>query len=72
MFIALFLINYNDYLRQMTNWGFFTWDINTVTASDYTVEFNIEPGFYEDYCEKEMESWIRQSEKEGHVYLSQL
>lgn len=34
----------------MTSWGFFTWDIKTVTASDYTIEFNIEPEFYADYC----------------------
>lgn len=59
-------------MRQMTEYGFFTWDIKTVTASDYTVEFSIEPRFYKDYCEKEMESWVKKSESEGQVYLSQL
>ena len=70
VFIALFVINYNDYLRKMTEYGFLLWDIKTVTASDYTVEFDIQPEFYEDYCEKEMESWIRHSEREGQRYLS--
>ena len=72
VFIALFAINYNDFMRKLTENNFIEWDSKTVTAGDYTIEFSITPEFYQDYCEKEMENWIVQSQNEGRQYFSQL
>lgn len=31
---------------------FFYWDINTLTANDFTVEIEIKEKFWKDFCEK--------------------
>ena len=72
VFIALFVINYNDYMRKVSENGYVEWDVKTMTAGDYTVEFDIDKTFFDDYCEKELDNWVKESEKEGRVYLSKL
>ena len=42
VFLALFMINYLDYVRKMQEFNYVEWDVKTVTAGDYTVEFDIE------------------------------
>mmetsp|Transcript_10851 Transcript_10851/g.14604 ORF Transcript_10851/g.14604 Transcript_10851/m.14604 type:complete len:316 (+) Transcript_10851:248-1195(+) len=72
VFIALFVINYNDYMRKVAENGYVEWDVKTITAGDYTIEFDLDPTFFDDYCEQEMDAWIKKSKKEGREYLSKL
>jgi len=49
--IALFVIVYIDYMRQLAKNNFVEWDVKTVTAGDYTIEFDIEERFYRVFKE---------------------
>ena len=57
VFCALFFINYVDYIRAIGECNYIEWDMETVTASDYTIEFDLDPKFYKDWQEQEMEAW---------------
>lgn len=72
VFLALFVLNYFDYMKQVAELGFVEWDVKTITAGDYTVEFNLDETFYDDYIEKELDDWIEESLAEGREYLSKL
>ena len=52
--------------------GFVEWDVKTITAGDYTVEFDLDETFYDDYIQKEMDDWIDESAAEGREFLSKL
>ena len=54
VFLALFVINFNDYMRKVSENGYVEWDVKTMTAGDYTIEFDLDEGFYDAYVEKEM------------------
>ena len=41
VFLALFMINFLDYVRKMQEFNYVEWDVKTITAGDYTVEFDI-------------------------------
>ena len=72
VFLSLFVINFNDYMRKVSENGYVEWDVKTMTAGDYTIEFDLDETFYDDYVEKEMNKWIAESKKEGREYLSKL
>ena len=72
MFIALFVINWNDFMRKVSENSYVDWDVKTMTAGDYTIEFDLHPDFYKDYLEEEMDKWIEESKQENRVYLSKL
>ena len=40
--IYLFTISYFDYLKSVATNSFVEFDVNTITAGDYTVEFNLD------------------------------
>ena len=46
------MISYADYVRSVQANNYIDWDVNTITAADYTVEFNIEPEFYYRFLNK--------------------
>lgn len=50
VFIALFFIVYVDYIKQLSKNNFVEWDVKTITAGDYTVEFDITKKMYENFC----------------------
>ena len=58
VFIALFVINYVDYIKKTQENNYVEWDVKTITAGDYAIEFDIEPKFFEDFIEKEYNSWV--------------
>ena len=58
VFVALFVINYLDYMKKIAENDYVEWDIKTITASDYTIEFDITPDFFNDFVVKESTSWI--------------
>lgn len=41
VFIALFFLVYIDYIRNVCKNNFIEWDVKTITAGDYSVEYDI-------------------------------
>ena len=60
VFLALFIINYFDYIRKNQEFNYIEWDVKTITAGDYTVEFDIMPGFFEEWLETEAENFLEE------------
>ena len=58
VFIALFVINYIDYIKKTQENNYVEWDVKTITAGDYAIEFDIAPSFFEDYMAKEYKKWV--------------
>ena len=50
-FIALFLINYVDFIQRKQENDYVFWDLKTLTSGDYTVEVDIGPDFFAKYEE---------------------
>jgi len=46
VFVALFIVLYLDYINKVQANNYVEWDVKTVTAGDYTVEFDISKRFY--------------------------
>ena len=46
VFIALFVINYVDYIKKTQENNYVEWDVKTITAGDYAIEFDIKPEFF--------------------------
>jgi hypothetical protein len=49
VFIYLFTIVYFDYIKTLQKTKFVDFDVKTITAGDYTVEFDIEEAIYEEF-----------------------
>ena len=47
--IALYISVFTDYIRQVAKNNFVEWDVKTVTAGDYTIEFDITDSFYDRF-----------------------
>lgn len=50
--IALFMMVYIDYIKQIQKTNFVEWDVKTITAGDYAIEFDVTEKFYRDFKEK--------------------
>lgn len=50
--VALFTLVYIDYIRQIAKNNFVEWDVKTVTAGDYSIEFDISKEFYAKFIEE--------------------
>ena len=73
VFIGLFVLNYIDYIKKTQENNYVEWDVKTITASDYTIEFNLDPEFFKDYLEKEHEKFIAKMKTEkNRDYLSRI
>ena len=72
VFIALFVVNYLDYIKKVQQNNYVEWDVKTITSGDFTIEFDLDPDFFSDYMSKEMESWIEKSSTEGREYQSKV
>ncbi len=59
-----------DYVKKIQANDYVEWDVNTITAGDYSIEFDLDAGFYETYLETVMEDWVKKSAEEGRIYLS--
>lgn len=51
VFLSLFMIVYVDYIRSVQTSDFVEFDVKTLTAGDYTVEFDITESFYRKFQE---------------------
>lgn len=49
--VALFSLVYFDFMKQIAKNNFVEWDVKTVTAGDYTIEFDIEEPFWQKFLE---------------------
>ena len=56
--MALFMVNYLDYMKKIQENNYIEWDVKTITAGDYTIEFDITPSFFEDFLVKEYTTWL--------------
>lgn len=43
------MIVYVDYIRSIQASNFVEWDVKTITAGDYSVEFDITEAFYDAF-----------------------
>jgi hypothetical protein len=48
----MFLTVYTSYIEQIALNNFVEWDVRTLTAADYTVEFNMKERFYQKFIEE--------------------
>ena len=69
VFLALFIINYFDYIKKMQESAFVEWDVKTITAADYTIEFDIDPTFFDKWIDNEADAFLAKEHQEsGKVY----
>jgi len=52
VFIYLYTLVYFDYIRCVQANLYIDWDVKTITAGDYTVEFDIDEALYKQFLEK--------------------
>ena len=57
VFIALFMVNYLDYIKKTQENNYVEWDVKTITSGDFTIEFDISKQFFEDWKLKVKENW---------------
>ena len=46
VFIALFVVNYLDYIKKTQENNYIEWDVKTITAGDFTIEFDLSRDFW--------------------------
>lgn len=49
VFIALFVVNYLDYIKKTQENNYVEWDVKTITAGDFTIEFDLSREFWQDW-----------------------
>ena len=72
IFLALFIVNYLDYIKKIQENEYIEWDLKTITAGDYTIEFDIKPEFLSDFLVKEYNKWIATQSDKGKFYVSRV
>lgn len=68
VFIALFVVNYLDYIKKVQQNNYVEWDVKTITSGDFSIEFDIDPTFFSDYEKNEMDAWVNESRENGKTY----
>ena len=51
VFVYLYTLVYFDYIKTVETNKYVDWDVKTITAGDYTVEFDLDPDTYEHWKE---------------------
>ena len=59
VFICLSITNFVDYVKQVQKNNYMEWDVKTITAGDYSVEFRLDKQFYQDFLDIEFLDWAR-------------
>ena len=52
VFIYLFTVVYYDYIKSVQATSFVDWDVKTITAGDYTIEFDLDEETYDKWLSK--------------------
>lgn len=71
VFVAMFVINYIDYVQKLEENSYVEWDVKTITAGDYAVEFDIDEEFYNDYMKHVHDEWFEKT-NEKRQYKSRV
>ena len=73
VFLALFSINFLDYIAKDQENQYIAWDVKTITSGDYTVEFDIPPAFFERWVDKHYLKFIgKQHRESGKCYVAKV
>lgn len=72
VFIALFVVNYLDYIKKVQQNNYVEWDVKTITAGDFTIEFDLDETFFKDWMDKEMQPWVEKCAGEGKEFQSRV
>ena len=73
VFLTLFVVNYLDFIKKTSENDYLEWDLKTITAGDYTIEFDLDPQFFEDWVDKEYTSWsVISHRKYGKHYVAKV
>ena len=72
VFLALFVINFIDFIKKNQANKYIEWDVKTITAGDYAVEFDIDPEFFKDYLKKAKNQWIEKAAQQNRHFLSRV
>ena len=51
VFICLCIINYVDYIKREQENAYVEWDVKTITAGDYTIEFILDSQFFQAFLD---------------------
>lgn len=65
VFSALFTMVYNDYIKVTQIWGELDYDVKTVTAGDYSIEFDISEESFQEWKRVHYESDHRRYSKKS-------
>jgi hypothetical protein len=49
VFIYLFTVVYYDYIKSVQSNNYVDWDVKTITAGDYTIEFDLDQSTYDHW-----------------------
>lgn len=52
VFIYLFVLVYIDYIKTIQKTKYVDWDVKTITAGDYTIEFDINKRLYQKFLDQ--------------------
>ena len=58
VFVFFFVMTYLDYMKGVQKTKYVDWDVKTITAGDYTIEFDINEEFYKAFLDKYHEKSI--------------
>lgn len=58
VFLSLFTINLLDFIKKNQENSYIEWDVKTITAGDYTIEFDIKPSFFRKFKEQEYDRFV--------------
>jgi len=70
VFVALFVLNFVDYIKKVQINEYVEWDVKTITAADYTIEFDIKPDFYNAFVDQEYQGWKASQSDRGVEYIT--
>ena len=66
--LALYVINFFDYIKKDQENQYIEWDVKTITSGDYTVEFDIQPEFFNRWVDKEYIKFTQKMHREQRKY----
>lgn len=67
------MINYLDFIKKVQENKYIEWDLKTITSNDYTVEFQLDPAFYQAWLDEEFQNWTeKQLNENDREYVSRV
>jgi len=51
VFVYLYIVVYIDYIKTIQSTKYVDWDVKTITAGDYTIEFDLDKDAFEHWKE---------------------